>query len=149
MTENTVGTKNSVANVAKIKPPITARPSGAFCSPPSPSPMASGTMPIIIASAVIITGRMRTNPASSAACCAVFPSCNCSRAKETTKMLFDVATPMHIIAPIIDGTFNVRSEEHTSELQSPMYLVCRLLLEKKKKKKHQKKYKQNNQQKQP
>src|SRR5437762_6626436 len=29
----------------------------------------------------------------------------------------------------------LRSEEHTSELQSPMYLVCRLLLEKKKKKK--------------
>src|SRR5437762_9669767 len=28
-----------------------------------------------------------------------------------------------------------RSEEHTSELQSPMYLVCRLLLEKKKKQK--------------
>src|SRR5437762_6609700 len=26
----------------------------------------------------------------------------------------------------------MRSEEHTSELQSPMYLVCRLLLEKKK-----------------
>src|SRR5437764_8651869 len=26
---------------------------------------------------------------------------------------------------------NARSEEHTSELQSPMYLVCRLLLEKK------------------
>src|SRR5437762_10388329 len=26
----------------------------------------------------------------------------------------------------------LRSEEHTSELQSPMYLVCRLLLEKKK-----------------
>src|SRR5436189_1072790 len=29
----------------------------------------------------------------------------------------------------------MRSEEHTSELQSPMYLVCRLLLEKKKKQK--------------
>src|SRR5437762_5483783 len=28
----------------------------------------------------------------------------------------------------------IRSEEHTSELQSPMYLVCRLLLEKKKEK---------------
>src|SRR5437762_7126002 len=26
--------------------------------------------------------------------------------------------------------FGARSEEHTSELQSPMYLVCRLLLEK-------------------
>src|SRR5437763_13268121 len=33
-----------------------------------------------------------------------------------------------------EGIFNhltLRSEEHTSELQSPMYLVCRLLLEKK------------------
>src|SRR5438876_1886220 len=27
----------------------------------------------------------------------------------------------------------IRSEEHTSELQSPVHLVCRLLLEKKKK----------------
>src|SRR2546426_5777112 len=31
-----------------------------------------------------------------------------------------------------------RSEEHTSELQSPCNLVCRLLLEKKKKKKQKK-----------
>src|SRR5258708_28342680 len=31
-----------------------------------------------------------------------------------------------------------RSEEHTSELQSPDHLVCRLLLEKKKKQKGQK-----------
>src|SRR3712207_8766875 len=30
-----------------------------------------------------------------------------------------------------------RSEEHTSELQSRQYLVCRLLLEKKKKKPHE------------
>src|SRR5437762_7054470 len=30
------------------------------------------------------------------------------------------------------GFLQERSEEHTSELQSPMYLVCRLLLEKKK-----------------
>src|SRR5690348_17893053 len=29
---------------------------------------------------------------------------------------------------------SMRSEEHTSELQSPVHLVCRLLLEKKKKK---------------
>src|SRR5207248_9351133 len=29
--------------------------------------------------------------------------------------------------------FSIRSEEHTSELQSPYDLVCRLLLEKKKK----------------
>src|SRR5437762_9893469 len=33
----------------------------------------------------------------------------------------------------LDAASAERSEEHTSELQSPMYLVCRLLLEKKKK----------------
>src|SRR5256885_7202995 len=33
-------------------------------------------------------------------------------------------------------TLSARSEEHTSELQSPCNLVCRLLLEKKKKKKY-------------
>src|SRR3712207_8715256 len=32
-----------------------------------------------------------------------------------------------------EGALVVRSEEHTSELQSRQYLVCRLLLEKKKK----------------
>src|SRR5438876_5663293 len=37
----------------------------------------------------------------------------------------------------------VRSEEHTSELQSPVHLVCRLLLEKKKKKQTTKKQKKN------
>src|SRR5437764_10467152 len=39
----------------------------------------------------------------------------------------------------LDGSTIARSEEHTSELQSPMYLVCRLLLEKKKKIKQQNK----------
>src|SRR3712207_9287394 len=33
---------------------------------------------------------------------------------------------------ILDGFSSSRSEEHTSELQSRQYLVCRLLLEKKK-----------------
>src|SRR5438876_9195434 len=32
----------------------------------------------------------------------------------------------------VESGHNVRSEEHTSELQSPVQLVCRLLLEKKK-----------------
>src|SRR3712207_7704935 len=35
-------------------------------------------------------------------------------------------------AMVREGTRLVRSEEHTSELQSRQYLVCRLLLEKKK-----------------
>src|SRR5687768_17693725 len=33
---------------------------------------------------------------------------------------------------LIGGTLFIRSEEHTSELQSRLHLVCRLLLEKKK-----------------
>src|SRR3712207_8913468 len=50
---------------------------------------------------------------------------------------------VYIGTPGVDGHFvdlenwldgvNPRSEEHTSELQSRQYLVCRLLLEKKKK----------------
>src|SRR3712207_7978094 len=35
--------------------------------------------------------------------------------------------------PALSGAGDRRSEEHTSELQSRQYLVCRLLLEKKKK----------------
>src|SRR2546426_6569550 len=40
------------------------------------------------------------------------------------------------------GPGAVRSEEHTSELQSPCNLVCRLLLEKKKKKERKNVYAQ-------
>src|SRR5258708_24048252 len=52
-----------------------------------------------------------------------------------------VATVSVIAAPVVAAVgaiaaalsnFRVRSEEHTSELQSPDHLVCRLLLEKKK-----------------
>src|SRR5690348_18499096 len=40
---------------------------------------------------------------------------------------------------VVDGWNELlRSEEHTSELQSPVHLVCRLLLEKKKKKNQKK-----------
>src|SRR3712207_6911320 len=38
-----------------------------------------------------------------------------------------------ITRSMISAVSNRRSEEHTSELQSRQYLVCRLLLEKKKK----------------
>src|SRR2546422_2598301 len=45
-------------------------------------------------------------------------------------------TPERTKLPAIVPTFAIlRSEEHTSELQSRLHLVCRLLLEKKKKKK--------------
>src|SRR5438876_2048703 len=44
-------------------------------------------------------------------------------------------TDSRAVVPPIASWLAIRSEEHTSELQSPVHLVCRLLLEKKKKKK--------------
>src|SRR2546425_2723975 len=41
--------------------------------------------------------------------------------------------PLRIRPSYFSGWTSARSEEHTSELQSLAYLVCRLLLEKKKK----------------
>jgi len=73
----------------------------------SPKPSAIGTMPIIMASAVISTGRMRVYPAATAACSAGMPSSICSRAKLTIRIELAVATPMHITAPVSDGTLNV------------------------------------------
>src|SRR5947209_15952728 len=61
-----------------------------------------------------------------------------------SQFVFDVAELGHgrfhgggalLELPSLHGN---RSEEHTSELQSRQYLVCRLLLEKKKKKKKKK-----------
>src|SRR3712207_7948743 len=48
------------------------------------------------------------------------------------RTLWSIALPL--VGPGLAATaiFNLRSEEHTSELQSRQYLVCRLLLEKKK-----------------
>src|SRR3974390_3677677 len=51
-----------------------------------------------------------------------------SRSDESSRRSRD--SPRRGIRPIAR-----RSEEHTSELQSPIHLVCRLLLEKKKKQK--------------
>src|SRR3712207_8532096 len=42
-----------------------------------------------------------------------------------------VGTRFHPIWTMLASTALMRSEEHTSELQSRQYLVCRLLLEKK------------------
>src|SRR5689334_24602139 len=52
--------------------------------------------------------------------------------------LLAVAVVAHALARFvqprwIDRAAHIRSEEHTSELQSQFHLVCRLLLEKKKK----------------
>src|SRR2546425_2807224 len=53
------------------------------------------------------------------------------RLKSVAVLISVFLTALHLLA--IDGPLSPRSEEHTSELQSLAYLVCRLLLEKKKK----------------
>ena len=107
-TLKTVGTKNSVATVANSSPPITARPSGAFCSPPSPEAerhrhhaddhgeRRHQHRPESREAGIERGARRRRRPASSR-----------SRAKLTTRMLLAVATPMHMIAPVSAGTDSV------------------------------------------
>src|SRR5438270_3421148 len=56
----------------------------------------------------------------------------CQWVAATSKPLAPVSTATIRIAVCVE----VRSEEHTSELQSQSNLVCRLLLEKKKKTRH-------------
>ena len=62
---------------------------------------------MIIASAVMSTGRKRVLPASIAAVIGSAPSARRSRAKLITRMLLAVATPMHMIAPVSAGTERV------------------------------------------
>src|SRR5258708_31083689 len=49
-----------------------------------------------------------------------------------TALIFVHRARTHVKRTEGPGAFGSRSEEHTSELQSPDHLVCRLLLEKKK-----------------
>src|SRR2546425_2541754 len=66
----------------------------------------------------------------------LFPYTTLFRSKYPERFLAIVERPVRwlelLLAPI-RGVLAGRSEEHTSELQSLAYLVCRLLLEKKKK----------------
>src|SRR2546426_3272007 len=58
---------------------------------------------------------------------------------DNTRQLVSAQAPKRVVV-FVEPVEIVRSEEHTSELQSPCNLVCRLLLEKKKKKKILRKY---------
>src|SRR2546426_7931878 len=72
----------------------------------------------------------------STAICSAAPTClSCSTAR--TPPFTPYETKPAALSPHSTKRWSRRSEEHTSELQSPCNLVCRLLLEKKKKKSNQ------------
>src|SRR5207244_12042573 len=52
-------------------------------------------------------------------------------ARDYPDVVLDITTEDDSRRDLVAGRFDARSEEHTSELQSPDHLVCRLLLEKK------------------
>src|SRR3712207_7335172 len=56
------------------------------------------------------------------------PQPRLSHSRDHSQRSFLTLTPY---AHFLTRAFSIRSEEHTSELQSRQYLVCRLLLEKK------------------
>src|SRR5947208_14698059 len=55
--------------------------------------------------------------------------------RHASEPLGSVKSKMELVQFSFSFSISIRSEEHTSELQSPDHLVCRLLLEKKKKNK--------------
>src|SRR2546426_6848735 len=63
-------------------------------------------------------------------------ACSMVRCVPTTSNAKSTPPPPAIACTRATGSSRDRSEEHTSELQSPCNLVCRLLLEKKKKKRN-------------
>src|SRR3712207_8065352 len=58
--------------------------------------------------------------------------CGISSAEVTRKLCLVIGIVMPRMSASWKASVPMRSEEHTSELQSRQYLVCRLLLEKKK-----------------
>src|SRR2546422_5352094 len=85
--------------------------------------------------------RVATSPAMDAVLttwpgsfCAIMRGRNAS-SPWTTPQRFTPSTHCQSRCVAVSSPPQSRSEEHTSELQSRLHLVCRLLLEKKKKKK--------------
>src|SRR5438046_5064418 len=65
----------------------------------------------------------------------LFPYTTLFRSLWKFQMVQSAPSTLSVAPSTVVGGNSVRSEEHTSELQSLTNLVCRLLLEKKKKKK--------------
>ena len=84
-----------------------ARPSGARKSAPSPMPSATGIIPAMSASVVIMIGRNRTRPASMIAVRRSFPDSWPHFAKSMRRIAFFATIPISRITPMSDMMFSV------------------------------------------
>src|ERR1700735_5596581 len=105
--------------VSHRRPPITTRPIGPFFSPPSPSPSDIGTMPIIIASAVMSTGRKRVLPASIAARMGSPCSSSCVLAQDNTRVPgWKICDDHERVEPGLEVHHDKQVDERDGEAQS-------------------------------
>src|SRR2546429_7328580 len=82
----------------------------------------------------------------------LFPYTTLFRSHESKPVVFSLGPdgrlagsgPIRVTGLVPRGSHTERSEEHTSELQSRLHLVCRLLLEKKKHNNHERADRENN-----
>src|SRR5205823_8902823 len=102
--------------------------------PPSP-PISANAITSAEALPPTHTRRTEVERAASSTAAAVASSKSASLAPESSSTYFISADARRKLTGVGTPPSVWRSEEHTSELQSLAYLVCRLLLEKKKQKK--------------
>src|SRR5215203_4805985 len=106
----------------KVATSVSTSVAGSTVGASSPNTAVSGK--------TVVPGGMRSGFSSSASNCAAASVVSCASAASTSS--WATCGNSSRVPPRVAAGFE-RSEEHTSELQSRQYLVCRLLLEKKKK----------------
>src|ERR1700758_3464442 len=98
---------NKAAKVEANKPPITALPRGALCSPASPKPDAIGIIPAIMAILVINMGLSRMDALVIAPLLASRYSNRNFSALVTINIALATDTPVDMIIPIYDCKLSV------------------------------------------
>ena len=98
---------NKAARVEAAKPPITARPNGADCSPASPIPDAIGIIPAIIAKLVINIGLSLMEALVTAARVEFLNSKRKLSPLVTINIALATDTPVDMIIPMYDCRLSV------------------------------------------
>src|SRR6266576_687223 len=99
-TRYATGTTNSVSAVEKKTPPTIAYPSGFRAAEPAPTPQATGTAPMIVATDVMRIGRRRMRPASRTAATVSKPFSLSWFVYSTSRIEFLQTSPIKRIIPI-------------------------------------------------